>query len=387
MGIRIGHLLLQRLNLAYEMRLRNYEKITPHLIGPPGIGKSEFVKEWAMRKAMELGLEFIDADTILPEEVDEYEENSDRYFVFKDCRLTGMDPVDIMGQPRPVNSKYVTFLPLATARLLNACAGVLFLDELFNENRQNMIANAFKIVRDYKIGEIALNPRAIVIAASNTAQYSSIVGSCPKPLRDRFDFIEVDPPTLEDWARWMDATYGSDAWDREVLAYLYWRPSDFLTNIEERPDDDGIEPPATPRGWSYVALAFKLARAKRANEEILYSIAKGKLGRVGESLMAFLRNKVPSFDELVKRPEVIRSFNIEQKYLAAVTVAEAINANSKKIAEAKPFIVYVAEADDREIMAALFSFLKPEKRREVYNAVKDILAVYNCLAATGRALL
>ncbi len=385
--MQLGPLLAKRLDLAYEMRLKEYEQITPHMVGPAGIGKSTFFREWAEKKAEQLGLRFVDADTILPEEGEKYLENAREYFVFKDCRLTGLDPVDLSGQPRPVNSKYVAFLPLITARLLNACAGCLFLDEFLNENRPNMLAQAYKLVRDYKIGDIALNSRAIVVAASNTARYSSLASSLPKPLRDRFDFIEVEPPSLEDWADWMDERYGRENWDRDVLAYLYWKPSDFLANVEDTVEDEGYEPPATPRGWTYTALAFALAKKRGGGEEMLRSIAKGKLGRVGETFMAFLSNKVPSFEELVRSPHVIRDFKVEQKYLAAMTVAEAINANSKNIQKAKGFLLYVAEFDDREFVSALFAFLERSKRREVYSAVKDDERIVKCLELTGRALL
>jgi hypothetical protein len=138
--MQLGPLLAKRLDLAYEMRLKGYEPMTPHLVGPPGIGKSMFLTQWAVRKAKQLGLEFVDADRINPEDVEQYMEEADKYFVFKDCRFTGLDPVDLSGQPRPVNSKYVAFLPLATARLLSACAGILFIDELCNESRLNMLA-------------------------------------------------------------------------------------------------------------------------------------------------------------------------------------------------------------------------------------------------------
>lgn len=41
-------LVVERLDLAFHMRLEELEPITPHLIGPPGIGKSTVVREWAV---------------------------------------------------------------------------------------------------------------------------------------------------------------------------------------------------------------------------------------------------------------------------------------------------------------------------------------------------
>jgi len=377
-------LVQKRLDLAYEMRLENLEPITPHLIGPPGIGKSTVVREWSERKAKQLGREFTGFDTLTPQDIEEILKKPDEYYVYADKRLTSLDPVDLSGVPRPVNgSKYVMFLPLALAKLLSKCAGVLFLDEFLNEGRPNMLAAAYRLVRDYKIGDIALNSHVLVVAASNSAEHSSISNSIPKPLRDRFDFIEVEAPSLEAWVDWMDRTYGYERWDRDILAYLYWRPSDFLANISDTIEDDGYEPPATPRGWSYVALAF----AKTKREELRASIAKGKLGRVGESLMAFLSNRVPSFQKLIKHPQVIKDFNIEQKYLAAMTVAEAINKTTRNIKKSKCFLLYVAGNDDREFISAFFAFLKKQRRRDVFMAVKDNPKILKVLELTGRALL
>ena len=374
----------ERLDLAWEMRLENLEAITPHLIGPPGIGKSTLVREWAQNTAVKLSKEFVDFDSLTPEDVEGILENHDSHYVFADKRLTGLDPIDVSGVPRPVNgSKYVMFLPLALAELLSHCAGVLFLDEFLNESRPNMIAQAYKIVRDYKIGDIAMNQKSLVVAASNEAEHSSIANSIPKPLRDRFDFIGVEEPSVEGWAEWMDRTYGADKWERNIMAYLRWKPSDFLTNVTDTVEDNGYEPPATPRGWSYVSLAFKKARS----QEIRESVAHGKLGRVGNSLIAFLTNKVPSFEELVRRPQVMVNFNVEQKYLAAMTVAEAVNKATRNIEKSKKFMLYVAEQDDREFISALFAFLEKHRRREVFTAVKVNQTVLKALEQTGRALL
>jgi hypothetical protein len=342
------------------------------------------VREWAEVKAKGLGRVFVDFDTLSPEDVKRILDKPEKHFVFADKRLTGLDAVDLSGVPRPVNnSRYVMFLPLALAELLGRCAGVLFLDELMNEGRPNMLAAAFRLCRDYKIGDIALDRRALVVAASNNAETNSIANSLPKPLRDRFDWIEVEPPSLEKWAGWMDRRYGVEGWDRAILAYLTWRPSDFLANTTDTVEDNGWEPPSTPRGWTYVACAFTRVR----DEDLRASIAKGKLGRVGESLTAFLSNRVPSFRELVKRPEVLSGFNVEQKYLATMTVAEAINKTAGNIAKSVRFMEYVAERDDREFISALFAFLKKERRRELFSAVKANQTILKALELTGRALL
>ena len=374
----------KRLDLAYEMRQGDLEPITPHLIGPPGVGKSAVVKEYAQTKAKQLQKQFVDFDTLTPEDVERLLETPDKHYVFADKRLTGLDPIDISGIPRLVNdSKYVMFLPLALAKLLSKTAGLLFLDEFLNENRPNMLSAAYKIVRDYKIGDIALNKQTLVVAASNGAEHSSISNSIPKPLRDRFDFIETEPPTVESWVEWMDKRYGAANWERNVLAYLHWRPSDFLANTNDTVEDNGYDPPATPRGWSYVSLAF----AKVQDTEMRASVAKGKLGRVGETLLAFLANKVPPFEELITKPEVISGFNIEQKYLAALTVAEAITQATTNIQKSKKFLCFVAEKDDRELISALFAFLQKQRRREVFIAVKDKPQILKALELTGKALL
>jgi hypothetical protein len=374
----------KRLDLAYEMRQDDLEPITPHLIGPPGVGKSTIVREHAQKKAKLLCKQFVDFDMLTPEDIERLTKEPDKYYVFADKRLTGLDPIDLSGLPRLVNGyQYVMFLPLALAKLLNKTAGLLFLDEFLNENRPNMLSASYKIVRDYKIGDIALNKQTLVVAASNGSEHSSISNSIPKPLRDRFDFIETEPPTVDSWAQWMDNRYGATKWERNILAYLLWKPSDFLANITDTVEDNGYEPPATPRGWSYVSLAFM----KTQDTEMRASVAKGKLGRVGETLLAFLANKVPPFNELVAKPEVIRDFNIEQKYLAALTVAEAITTTTQNIQKAKKFMGFVAEKDDREFISALFAFLQKQHRRELFLAVKDNPEVLKALELTGKALL
>jgi GTPase SAR1 family protein len=373
----------KRLDLSYEMRIEELEAITPHIVGPPGVGKSSIVRQYAEKKARQLDKQFIDYDTLTPNDIKQITEAPDKYYLFADKRLTSLDPIDLSGLPRLVNNdQYVMFQPLALAKLLNQTAGLLFLDEFLNESRPNMLASAFKIVRDYKIGDIALNKQVLVVAASNGSEHSSLSNNIPKPLRDRFDFIQTQAPTIENWTNWMDQQYGTNKWERNILAYLLWKPSDFLTNTQDTLDDNGYEPPATPRGWSFVSLAF----AKTEDPQLRESIAKGKLGRVGDTLIAFLANKIPPFDELVTTPQVIQNFNIEQKYLVALTIAEAITHTQTNMSKAKKLLQHIAEKDDRELIAALFAFLQKPQRRELFIEVKNNPTILRALELTGKAL-
>jgi hypothetical protein len=112
-------------------------------------------------------------------------------------------------------------------------------------------------------------------------------------------------------------------------------------------------------------------------------VVRKSLSKAGHQYFTF----VLPFEELIKSPHIMRNFKVEQKYLAAMTVAEAINRDSKNIPKAKPFMEYVAESDDREFMSALFTFLERSKRREVFTAVRNNETIVKCLELTGRALL
>jgi len=374
------------LDLAYTARLDKLEPVTIHLLGPPGIGKSAIVKQWAMKKAKQLGKKWVDVDNLDREGLENILRNPSAYFLFADRRLMSLLPEDLSGIPRDVG-EFVQFKPLLLAKMLAECSGILFLDEYLYEKRENMKASSFKLIRDFKMGDLAMSQNVIVIAASNDPKHSA--GSDPMwiPQRDRFVMIYVDSPSIEAWTTWMDETFGVDGWDRTCLAYLRWKPSDFLTNVEDLGTDDGVAPPASPRGWTIVSTYLLPKRSEHLDQDQMQSFIIGKLGTVGERYWAFRQNKVPSFDELAKDPSVIAHFKIEQKYLAAVTIAEAVNAAKERIKKAVPILEFIAKNDDREIISALFAFLSQQRRTEVFTAVRDISVIYKAMERTGKALL
>jgi hypothetical protein len=199
--------------------------------------------------------------------------------------------------------------------------------------------------------------------------------------------IYVEAPSLDAWIQWMDEGFGVDGWDRTCLAYLKWKSEDFLTNVEDTGTDDGVAPPASPRGWTIVSTYLLPRRAGHLDQDQMHDFIVGKLGIVGERYWAFKQNKVPNFDELAKDPSVIAHFKKEQKYLAAVTIADAVNASKDRIKKAVPLLEFIAQHDDREIISALFAFLSQQRRTEVFTAVRDIQVIYKAMERTGKALL
>jgi hypothetical protein len=103
-------------------------------------------------------------------------------------------------------------------------------------------------------------------------------------------------------------------------------------------------------------------------------------------LLAFLANKIPPFEELTEKPQAISGFNIEQKYLVALTVAEAITNTAQNMSKAKKLLQFVAEKDDRELISALFAFLQRPQRRELFLEVKNNPIILRALELTGKAL-
>jgi len=119
------------------------------ILGAPGIGKSQVIREFAEEEAKRLGKEFVDYSD------DDYYDiikEPDRYYVFVDFRLSECEPSDLLGTPRDVGDA-VTYKPLMWARAMSkAKTGVLLLDELTNvaSIRPDLASVAYKLVLDRK---------------------------------------------------------------------------------------------------------------------------------------------------------------------------------------------------------------------------------------------
>jgi MoxR-like ATPase len=116
------------------------------IIGPPGCGKSTAVREFAESEAQRLGREFVDYDDDDDELFLRITKNPEKYYMFIDLRLTETEPTDFLGVPRDIDH-FIVYKPLRWVQAFshNNAAGLIFLDELTNVRREDVLAQAYKL--------------------------------------------------------------------------------------------------------------------------------------------------------------------------------------------------------------------------------------------------
>ena len=282
------------------------------LLGQPGIGKSETVRQLAQDLAQELNKEFI--EIVDNDEAIKVLKEPEKYFVLIDIRLTQIEPVDLTGIPKDLDGE-VTYKPFLWMKVLSKTAGILFLDEITNVQRPDMIAAMYQILLERKTNAIKFNDNVLVIAAGNTPEMSSIANALPAPLLNRVRVFYIRAPSIDEWKEYMNAQYG-ESWDKRVYSFLKRRPELFIKISE----NETLEPYPTPRSWTMLAEV-----SKYFNCEDLKDIAIATVGvQAGSEFAIFASMKVPSIEELIKNPEIFDKLEIDQKYLVATQLADRL---------------------------------------------------------------
>lgn len=187
--------------------------------GPPGIGKSQIMKQIAE----ELGMEFVD------------------------IRLSQMDPTDLRGIPYPGtdeagNSVMYWSPPHFYQRDPNKPTFYLF-DEM-NAAPQSIQAAAYQIVLDRQLGDYKLNDGDVVFAAGNRDTDKGSTFKMPTPLMNRFTHLEMET-SFDDFQEHAILA----GFHKTVVGYLTWQKQD-LFNFEPTSAFRGFP---TPRSWERVS--------------------------------------------------------------------------------------------------------------------------------------
>src|SRR5438105_9779839 len=158
------------------------------LLSPPGVGKSDVVRQVAAAEGLEC----------------------------KSLLGTQIAPEDVSGVPRIVGERSV-FCPPRVLLPENAAAFCLFLDEL-PACTPDVQKAFYSLLLERRLGEYPLPPGTWVVAAGNRAEDRALVRSVSSALINRVFLIEVRIDTKE-WLVWAKA-HGVRP---EVLAFIGYR--------------------------------------------------------------------------------------------------------------------------------------------------------------------
>jgi len=231
---------------AIEQKVSPKEVPSVMLWGPPGVGKSQAVRQVARE---------IEVETMK------------KVFV-TDVRLLLFNPIDIRGIP--VANEDRTLAVWLKPKIFQMdpsedVVNILFLDEI-SAAPQSVQAAAYQITLDRVVGEHALPDNCIVIAAGNRVTDKAVAFKMPKPLANRLMHLEIEG-SFGSWKAWAVQA----GIHEKVIGYLSFR-NDHLFGFDPKNDDLAFP---TPRSWEMVSQILKLVDG---DVEATYPMISGLIG-------------------------------------------------------------------------------------------------------------
>jgi hypothetical protein len=210
--------------------------------GPPGIGKSDIIKQ--------LGTE-LNAHVI-------------------DVRLSLWEPTDIKGIPYfDSNDGTMRWAPpseLPSKEFAkNHNSIVLFLDEM-NSAAPSVQAAAYQLVLNRRVGTYELPDNVVIVAAGNRETDKGVTYRMPAPLANRFVHLEL-AVDWDDWFEWA----ADNRIHKDVVGFLTFSKKD-LYDFDPKSSSRAF---ATPRSWSFVS---ELLVDDDTDAETLTDLTSGAIG-------------------------------------------------------------------------------------------------------------
>ena len=233
------------------------------LWGPPGIGKSDIVKQIGQ----DAGREVIDV------------------------RLALWEPTDIKGIPYYNAEKgTMVWAPPSELPMDPDSTAVIFLDEL-NSAPPAVQAAAYQLILNRRVGTYELPKGVDVVAAGNREGDRGVTYRMPAPLANRFIHLEakVDFDDFQEWAV-MNGVHP------EVLGYVGFAKQD-LYDFDPKSPSKAF---ATPRSWVFVS---DLLKDDDCDTDTLHNLIAGAVGDgLAIKFMAHrkIAGKLPKAEDILK---------------------------------------------------------------------------------------
>lgn len=273
---------MQLLRAQIQETLKGEDDAVPvYIWGPPGVGKSDIVREAAVEHSLPV----------------------------YDLRANLLDPTDLRGIPIAQDGQARWLPPVF---LPKHGPGILFLDEL-NVAPPLVQGSMYQLVLDRRVGEYELPDDVFIIAAGNRSGDRTPVHPMSSALASRFRHIDYEVD-LDDWFEW--------AWKHnilpEVTAFLKFRPN-LLHHFEPKKDDRAFP---CPRTWEFTSRLLK----QHLPPDIEAETVAGTVGAgAGAEFTAFKRvfRELPDPEDILLRGKntVPNANRLDLLYALAMAIA------------------------------------------------------------------
>lgn len=316
-------------------------------MGGTGIGKSQVVRETALKLAKTRKLDYSES----PDDI-----NNEKKFCLIDVRISQLDPSDLRGLPTFDNANKTTkwFSP---SWLPTKGQGIIFFDEL-NLAPPSIQAAAYQLVLDRRLGDYQLPEGYVIMSAGNRLEDRANIFELPAPLANRFIHCELNVPSVEAWSEWAL----EQEIDNRVIAFLNYRKK-YLYSFNCKNEDKAF---GTPRSWE---VASDLIKSNKDKDEIEMLIGSAVGEATATEMMAFLRLQSKlDLKQFLENPDKCKMpEEIDMKYALILALSEHYVEHKKIL----PKILALTKRMEPEFGHLLLRSCKNTNKRFKEDLLKD----------------
>jgi energy-coupling factor transporter ATP-binding protein EcfA2 len=366
------------------------------ILGPPGCGKSTAVREFAEKEAEKIGREFLEYDDD-DEVFIKVTKAPEKYYLFLDIRLSETEPTDFLGVPRDMDH-FIVYKPLRWVQAFSNrnTAGVIVLDELTNVRREDVLAQAYKLVLDRKAGFRRFSDNVRIIGAGNSPETSSIANLLPAPLANRFAIFNIYAGDVYEWIDYVNSREGG------IVDFIAGYLVRFPTDLTIKSDAETLENFPTRRAFSRLNM---IVRENKINVKRLEKLATALLGQtVATKLVAFykLHSYLPTPERLLSNPQLldtainkakadgINELDIIYYAVASVSsyVTHSADLNVDGVFDMKDFAKFVMKIAEiqQDLLVVLLKLMPEDKRKKMILSLSNMKEVQTAVNSIAKYL-